>query len=46
MSDNANESEEDSDKDDEEQTHLDRVREAKLVLETMRTAAKLVEMLR
>ncbi|WP_281195824.1 hypothetical protein [Halorubrum sp. F4] len=46
MSDDSDESEEDSDTDDGESDHLDWLRDIKLVLEVMKMAASLVEMLR
>ncbi|WP_160162872.1 MULTISPECIES: hypothetical protein [Halorubrum] len=46
MSDDNVQSDSESDSDEEESTRLDRIQELKLTLETIRTAAKLVEMLK
>ena len=46
MSDDNDQSDSDSDKDEDEPTRLDRIRELKLTLEVIRTAAKLVELLK
>ena len=46
MSDDNDQSDSDSDNDDDERDRLDQLREVKVVLETIRLAAKLVEMLR
>ncbi|WP_155118385.1 hypothetical protein [Halorubrum sp. BV1] len=46
MSDDTDQSDANSDSDENEPSRLDRIRELKLTLDAIRTAAKLVEMLK